>query len=123
MLRLALARHGQFCYIGRGAARLFHAGRFTYLDEIDDVKAVPYQYRIKILTGNRRGAGTEAQVFASIVGTLGDTGERKLEPYMAVGDGGSIVSTTPFERNTWSEFELSVPGGLGDVGPDRAPRR
>jgi protein phosphatase PTC7 len=87
------------------------------------VKAVPYQYRIKILTGNRRGAGTEAQVFASIVGTLGDTGERKLEPYMAVGDGGSIVSTTPFERNTWSEFELSVPGGLGEVKQVRIGHR
>lgn len=37
------------------------------------------QYKIAVRTGDVRGAGTDANVFAQIFGENGDTGERKLE--------------------------------------------
>jgi protein phosphatase PTC7 len=85
------------------------------------------KYRVKILTGNRRGAGTDAQIFATIVGTRADSGERKLEPKLATSQPFEPKMTSgtsePFERNTWTEFELSVPGGLGEVKQVRIGHR
>lgn len=36
-------------------------------------------YKVAVKTGDVRGAGTDANVFAQIFGENGDTGERKLE--------------------------------------------
>lgn len=35
-------------------------------------------YKVSVRTGDRYGAGTDANVFLTIYGDLGDTGERKL---------------------------------------------
>ncbi len=36
-------------------------------------------YKVVVKTGDFRGAGTDANVFAQLFGENGDTGERKLE--------------------------------------------
>lgn len=36
------------------------------------------KYRVTICTGNVGGSGTDASVFLSIIGDLGDTGERLM---------------------------------------------
>ena len=35
-------------------------------------------YTVNVYTGDQRGAGTDANVFLTVLGDLGDTGERKL---------------------------------------------
>ena len=36
------------------------------------------EYVVKVVTGKERGAGTDANVYITITGELGDTGERHL---------------------------------------------
>ena len=36
------------------------------------------KYTVNVYTGNEKGAGTDANVFLTIFGDRGDTGERKL---------------------------------------------
>lgn len=42
------------------------------------VPAAAHTYSVSVMTGNVCGAGTDANVFLTIYGDLGDTGERKL---------------------------------------------
>ena len=37
------------------------------------------KYKVTVYTGDKRGAGTDAEVFINIFGTLGNSGERKLD--------------------------------------------
>lgn len=37
------------------------------------------EYIVKVFTGDKRGGGTDANVFINITGELGDTGERQLQ--------------------------------------------
>lgn len=37
-----------------------------------------HMYKVSVRTGDMYGAGTDANVFLTIYGDLGDTGERKL---------------------------------------------
>ena len=54
-------------------------------------------YKVTTITGNRRGAGTDANVFVTIYGESGDTGPRKLE-----------AAKKPFQRaQTGNLFILS----------------
>jgi len=37
------------------------------------------EYVVKVFTGDKRGAGTDANIFVNISGEFGDTGERELK--------------------------------------------
>ena len=50
-----------------------------------------YVYHVYVHTGDKRGAGTNANIFFSIFGELGDTGDRPLEE--------SKTNRNKFERN------------------------
>lgn len=52
-------------------------------------------YKVSVTTGDRRGAGTDANVFINIVGKLGKSGDRQLE-----GQGNN------FERNKTDVFGI-----------------
>jgi len=46
----------------------------------DGVASAPLiSYKILVTTGDRRGAGTDANVFVTLFGSAGDSGERNLE--------------------------------------------
>ena len=47
-------------------------------EDVEIEKLETETYTIKVRTGNKFGAGTDANVYLSIFGTLGDSGERKL---------------------------------------------
>lgn len=49
-----------------------------------------HTYKVSVMTGDLNGAGTDANVFLTIYGDLGDTGERKL--------GKSETNNNKFER-------------------------
>ena len=53
--------------------------------------AAVLKYRVFVHTGDKRGAGTNANVFMCLFGELGDTGERPLEE--------SKTNRNKFERN------------------------
>lgn len=48
-------------------------------------------YHVSVYTGDKRGAGTDANIFLNIFGELGDTGDRPLEE--------SKTNKNKFERN------------------------
>ena len=48
-------------------------------------------YQVFVHTGDKRGAGTNANIFLNIFGELGDTGDRPLEE--------SKTNRDKFERN------------------------
>ena len=50
-----------------------------------------YVYQVFVHTGDKRGAGTNANIFLNIFGELGDTGDRPLEE--------SKSNRDKFERN------------------------
>lgn len=50
-----------------------------------------YVYHVYVHTGDKRGAGTNANIFLNIFGELGDTGDRPLEE--------SKTNRNKFERN------------------------
>jgi hypothetical protein len=60
-------------------------------------------YKILVKTGDVRGAGTDANVFAQLFGENGDTGERKLE-----------ASGNNFERGHTDTFGIEAVG-LGEL--------
>jgi hypothetical protein len=37
------------------------------------------KYKLTVFTGNKRGAGTDANVYVTLFGELGESGERKLD--------------------------------------------
>jgi len=70
----------------------------------DGVVSAPYvSYKITVVTGDRRGAGTDANVYIVLYGTQGDSGDRKLE------SGGNN-----FERNQTDVFGFDALD-LGDI--------
>ncbi|XP_013416715.1 lipoxygenase homology domain-containing protein 1 isoform X2 [Lingula anatina] len=60
------------------------------------------KYRITVFTADRRGAGTDANVYMTLFGESGDTGERKLDN-----------SNNNFERGQKDEFLIESP----NLGP------
>lgn len=51
-----------------------------------------HTYNVSVMTGDVNGAGTDANVFLTIYGDLGDTGERKLSK--------SETNSNKFERGS-----------------------
>ena len=48
------------------------------------------KYKVTVYTGDVRGAGTDANVFCTLFGDFGESGEHKLD-----------TSKNNFERNMW----------------------
>ncbi|XP_063067192.1 lipoxygenase homology domain-containing protein 1-like [Engraulis encrasicolus] len=67
--------------------------------EIEDALEV-HTYRVVVRTGDVYGAGTDANVFLTIYGDLGDTGERQLST--------SNTNSNKFERGSLDEFNLEA---------------
>ncbi|XP_061492303.1 lipoxygenase homology domain-containing protein 1 [Rhineura floridana] len=85
--------------------KLMKDGTLKQIDEeIDDPLEI-HAYKITIFTGDVYGAGTDANVFLTIYGDLGDTGERKLTK--------SETSTNKFERGQEDIFTVQAV----DLGP------
>ncbi|KAI4894673.1 hypothetical protein NFI96_015585 [Prochilodus magdalenae] len=76
--------------------------------EVDDALERPPQdhrraahtYHVSVRTGDMYGAGTDANVFLTIYGDLGDTGERKLSK--------SESSKNKFERGAVDKFSIEA---------------
>ena len=60
---------------------------------------------MSVYTGDKRGAGTNANIFLNIFGELGDTGDRPLEE--------SKTNKDKFERNQVIELLSSSPEEKG----------
>ena len=58
-------------------------------------------YHVSVYTGDKRGAGTNANIFLNIFGELGDTGDRPLEE--------SKTNKDKFERNQVIKLLSSSP--------------
>lgn len=54
-----------------------------------------HTYKVSVMTGDVYGAGTDANVFLTVYGDLGDTGERKLRK--------SETNSNKFERGSVRE--------------------
>jgi hypothetical protein len=65
-------------------------------------------YSVQIFTGNIPGAGTDAKVYITIYGDLGDTGERYL--------GKSENRTNKFERGTVGGAQRVCPLPFSSLG-------
>lgn len=72
-------------------------------DASDVEPGKPNTYTITTVTGNRRGAGTDANVFIDVVGESGESGRQQLES-----------SRANFERGKTDEFRISTPS-LGAI--------
>ncbi|KAL6458734.1 hypothetical protein MHYP_G00322060 [Metynnis hypsauchen] len=67
--------------------------------EVDDALET-HTYKVSVRTGDMYGAGTDASVFLTIYGDLGDTGERKLSK--------SESSKNKFERGAVDKFSIEA---------------
>ncbi|XP_062409544.1 lipoxygenase homology domain-containing protein 1-like [Sardina pilchardus] len=67
--------------------------------EVDDALEI-HTYKVVVRTGDMYGAGTDASVFITIYGDLGDTGERQLST--------SATNSNKFERGAVDEFNLEA---------------
>ena len=56
-------------------------------------------YEVKVFTGDKTGAGTDANVFLTIFGINGDSGERELR---------KSDNANKFERNQVDTFKVSA---------------
>lgn len=56
------------------------------------IPTTAHTYKVSVMTGDVYGAGTDANVFLTIYGDLGDTGERKLSK--------SETNSNKFERGS-----------------------
>ncbi|KAJ8405697.1 hypothetical protein AAFF_G00316770 [Aldrovandia affinis] len=65
-----------------------------------------HTYKVSIMTGDVFGAGTDANVFLTIYGNLGDTGERKLSK--------SETNKNKFERGGVDKFSMEAVD-LGEI--------
>ena len=63
-------------------------------------------YHVFVHTGDKRGAGTDANIFLNIFGELGDTGDRPLEE--------SKSNRNKFERNQVRKLNTIRGGGHCD---------
>ncbi|KAJ7335182.1 hypothetical protein JRQ81_013123, partial [Phrynocephalus forsythii] len=80
--------------------KLLKDGTLKQIEEdIDDPLEI-YKYNITVYTGDVYGAGTDANVFLTIYGDLGDTGERKLRK--------SETHTNKFERGQEDMFAIQA---------------
>lgn len=59
-----------FCYPNTSNHSLYRLNIFFFF--------TAHTYKVSVRTGEMYGAGTDANVFLTIYGDLGDTGERKL---------------------------------------------
>ncbi|KAF3701896.1 Lipoxygenase -like proteiny domain-containing protein 1 [Channa argus] len=73
--------------------------------EVEDALET-HTYKVTVTTGDMYGAGTDANVFLTIYGTVGDTGERKLNK--------SETNSNKFERGAVDIFTIEAVD-LGDV--------
>jgi hypothetical protein len=64
------------------------------------------QYTVQVYTGDKFGCGTNANVFCTIFGDKGDTGERELEH--------SETHMDKFERNHMDKFKIEC-ADLGNI--------
>lgn len=71
------------------------------------------KYQINVFTGNKKFAGTDANVYITLYGSKGDTGERQLRS--------SKTHRDKFERNRVDIFELEA-GDLGQISKLRVRR-
>nr|XP_020476822.1 lipoxygenase homology domain-containing protein 1-like isoform X2 [Monopterus albus] len=67
--------------------------------EVEDALET-HTYQVSVMTGDVYGAGTNANVFLTIYGNLGDTGERKLNK--------SETNTNKFERGSVDKFTIEA---------------
>ncbi|KAK2899220.1 hypothetical protein Q8A67_010638 [Cirrhinus molitorella] len=67
--------------------------------EVEDALET-HTYKVSVRTGDMHGAGTDANVFLTIYGDLGDTGERKLSK--------SESSSNKFERGAVDKFSIEA---------------
>uniref|UniRef100_A0A3P8UHJ0 Lipoxygenase homology PLAT domains 1 n=1 Tax=Cynoglossus semilaevis TaxID=244447 RepID=A0A3P8UHJ0_CYNSE len=67
--------------------------------EVEDALET-HTYKVSVMTGDLNGAGTDANVFLTIYGDLGDTGERKL--------GKSETNNNKFERGCVDKFTIEA---------------
>ncbi|MED6242457.1 hypothetical protein ATANTOWER_004969, partial [Ataeniobius toweri] len=67
--------------------------------EVEDALET-HTYNVSVMTGDVNGAGTDANVFLTIYGDLGDTGERKLSK--------SETNTNKFERGSVDKFTIEA---------------
>uniref|UniRef100_A0A8C4ECX3 Lipoxygenase homology PLAT domains 1a n=1 Tax=Dicentrarchus labrax TaxID=13489 RepID=A0A8C4ECX3_DICLA len=67
--------------------------------EVEDALET-HTYKVSVMTGDVYGAGTDANVFLTIYGDLGDTGERKLSK--------SETNSNKFERGSVDKFTIEA---------------
>uniref|UniRef100_A0AAQ5YJ88 PLAT domain-containing protein n=1 Tax=Amphiprion ocellaris TaxID=80972 RepID=A0AAQ5YJ88_AMPOC len=67
--------------------------------EVEDALET-HTYKVSVMTGDVYGAGTDANVFLTIYGDLGDTGERKLSK--------SETNSNKFERGAVDKFTMEA---------------
>uniref|UniRef100_A0A3B4WNI6 Lipoxygenase homology PLAT domains 1 n=1 Tax=Seriola lalandi dorsalis TaxID=1841481 RepID=A0A3B4WNI6_SERLL len=67
--------------------------------EVEDALET-HTYKVSVMTGDVYGAGTDANVFLTIYGDLGDTGERKLSK--------SETNSNKFERGSVDKFTMEA---------------
>uniref|UniRef100_A0A3B5KPH2 Lipoxygenase homology PLAT domains 1a n=1 Tax=Xiphophorus couchianus TaxID=32473 RepID=A0A3B5KPH2_9TELE len=67
--------------------------------EVEDALEA-HTYNVSVMTGDVSGAGTDANVFLTIYGDLGDTGERKLSK--------SETNSNKFERGSVDKFTIEA---------------
>ncbi|KAF7660325.1 hypothetical protein LDENG_00284760 [Lucifuga dentata] len=72
--------------------------KFTEI-EVDDALET-HIYKVSVMTGDVHGSGTDANVFLTIYGELGDTGERKLSK--------SETNSNKFERASVDIFTIEA---------------
>ncbi|XP_058024091.1 lipoxygenase homology domain-containing protein 1 [Ahaetulla prasina] len=80
--------------------KLMKDGTLKQIDEEIDDSLEIYSYKVSVFTGDIYGAGTDANVFLTIYGDLGDTGERKLRK--------SETNTNKFERGQEDIFTMEA---------------
>uniref|UniRef100_A0A8C6KMV9 ST8 alpha-N-acetyl-neuraminide alpha-2,8-sialyltransferase 5 n=1 Tax=Nothobranchius furzeri TaxID=105023 RepID=A0A8C6KMV9_NOTFU len=67
--------------------------------EVEDALET-HTYKVSVMTGDVNGSGTDANVFLTIYGDLGDTGERKLSK--------SETNKNKFERGSVDKFTIEA---------------
>ncbi|KAM7368820.1 hypothetical protein PAMP_013127 [Pampus punctatissimus] len=67
--------------------------------EVEDALET-HTYKVSVMTGDVYGAGTDANVFLTIYGDMGDTGERKLSK--------SETNSNKFERGSVDKFTIEA---------------
>uniref|UniRef100_A0A670JIB8 Lipoxygenase homology PLAT domains 1 n=1 Tax=Podarcis muralis TaxID=64176 RepID=A0A670JIB8_PODMU len=80
--------------------KLLKDGTLKQIDELIDDPLEIHTYKISVFTGDIFGAGTDASVFLTIYGDLGDTGERQLSS--------SETNMNKFERGQEDIFSIQA---------------